>query len=115
MEEPRVAVRTATFVDNYCAIYQYLYLFPEVRSFEAFNYLHLGMIAEIARKSLPAIARVVGLRNDQVLDHFLTESPGDIEALRKQRLALMLQQLHRVVGKKNGKTNLIARFNCTWR
>ncbi len=91
MVEPRVAIQTVTFVDNYCAIYQHL--FPEVRSFEAFKYLHLGMIAEIPRKSLPAIARTVGLRNDQVLHHFLTESPWDIEALRKQRLALILQQL----------------------
>lgn len=63
--------------------------FFEVRSFEAFKYLHLGMIAEIPRKSLPAIARVAGLQNEQVLHHFLTQSAWDIEALRKQRLALM--------------------------
>ena len=91
MVEPRVAIKTVTFVDNYCAIYQHL--LPEVRSFEAFKYLHLGMISEIPRQSLPAIARVVGLQNEQVLHHFLTESPWDVEALRKQRLTLILQQL----------------------
>jgi SRSO17 transposase len=91
MVEPRVAVRTVTFVDNYCAAYQHL--FPEVRSFEAFKFLHLGMISEIKRKSLPAIAKAVGLPNDQVLHHFLTESSWDIEALRNQRLSLVLQQL----------------------
>lgn len=91
MVEPRVAIRTVTFVDNYCGLYEDL--FPEVRSFEAFKYLHLGMISEIPRKSLPAIAKVVGLANHQMLHHFLTESPWDIDALRKQRLGLILQQL----------------------
>ncbi len=91
MVEPRASVRTVTFVDNYCAAYQHL--FPEVRSFEAFKFLHLGMISEIPRKSLPAIAKVVGLANDQVLHHFLTESPWNVEALRNQRLSLILQQL----------------------
>jgi len=91
MVEPRIAARTVTFIDNYCAAYQHI--FPEVRSFEAFKYLHLGMISEIPRKSLPAIARAVGLPNDQVLHHFLTESPWDIEALRRQRLSVIKQQL----------------------
>lgn len=91
MVEPRVAQQTVTFVDNYCAAYRNL--FPEVRSFEAFKFLHLGMISDIPRKSLPAIARTVGLPNDQVLHHFLTESPWDVEALRKQRLSLIKQQL----------------------
>jgi SRSO17 transposase len=41
-------------VDDYCQWYQSL--FPEVRSFEAFKHLHIGMISDIKRKSLPAIA-----------------------------------------------------------
>jgi len=88
---PKEAVTTVTFIDNYCAAYRNL--FPEVRSFEAFKFLHLGMISEIPRKSLPAIAQAVGLPNDQVLHHFLTESPWQVEALRKQRLSLILEQL----------------------
>lgn len=67
--------------------------FGEVRSFEAFKFLHLGMISDIPRKSLPAIARAVGLPNDQILHHFLTQSPWNVEALRKQRLSIILQQL----------------------
>jgi len=43
--------------------------------FEAFKYLHIGMISDIKRKTLPAISRVVGLSNEQGLLHFLTESP----------------------------------------
>lgn len=91
MVEPRVAVKTVTFVDNYCAAYEHL--FPEVRSFEAFKFLHLGMISEVARKSLPAIAKAVGLPNDQILHHFLTASPWNIEAVREQRLLLIKQQV----------------------
>lgn len=42
---------------------------------------------------MPAIARAVGLPNDQILYHFLTQSPWNVEALRKQRLSIILQQL----------------------
>jgi len=59
MFEPR-ACRNDKIVDDYCEWYRNL--FPEVRSFEAFKYLHIGMISDIKRKTLPAISRVVGLR-----------------------------------------------------
>lgn len=88
---PRTPCTTVTFVDHYCAAYQHL--FPEVRSFENFKFLHLGMICEISRKSLPAIARAVGLNNEQPLLHFLTESPWEVTRLRNQRLSLILQVL----------------------
>ncbi len=69
------------FVDEYCASYRKL--FPEVRSFEAFQQLHAGIASEIKRKTLPAIAEVVGLENSQSLHHFLTESPWEVEAVRE--------------------------------
>ena len=91
MVEPRKVSSTVTFIDNYCAVYRDL--FVDVRSFEAFKYLHLGMISDLPRKSLPAIARAVGSTSDQVFHHCLTKSPWSVEALRKRRLALILQQL----------------------
>lgn len=91
MVEPRVPAPTIKFVDDYCQWYQRL--FPEVRSFEAFKYLHVGMISDIKRKSLPAIARVTGLDNEQGLLHFLTESPWSVKSLRAARLKLILQAL----------------------
>jgi len=91
MVEPRVPAPTIKFVDDYCQWYQTL--FPEVRSFEAFKYLHLGMISDRKRKTLPAIARVVGLNNEQGLLHFLTESPGRAAQLREARLELILSVL----------------------
>ena len=82
---------TIKFVDDYWQWYRKL--FPGVRSFDVFKYLHVGMISDIKRKTLPAIARVVGLSNEQGLLHFLTESPWKIEQLRQQRLRLILQVL----------------------
>ncbi len=43
MTEPRQAKLTVEFVDDYCQWYESL--FPEVRRFEAFKYLHIGMLA----------------------------------------------------------------------
>jgi SRSO17 transposase len=87
----REPASTIKFLDNYCQWYKKL--FPEVRSFEAFKYLHVGMISDIKRKTLPAIARIVGLRNEQGLLHFLTKSPWKLEQLRQTRLKLILQVL----------------------
>lgn len=92
MVKPRPAVPTAKFIDEYCEWYRDL--FPEVRSFEYFKYLHLGLISEIKRKTLPAIARVVGLESAQPLDYFICQSPWSVEELRKRRLALILKILN---------------------
>jgi SRSO17 transposase len=78
-------------VDEYCQLYEGL--FPEVRSYEAFKLLHLGMISEIKRKSLPAIAKAVGLNNQQSLHHFLSESPWQAQQLCLRRLELILKVL----------------------
>lgn len=91
MIAPRPAISTVTFIDHYCAVYRDL--FSDVRSFEAFKFLHLGMVSEISRKSLPAIARAVGLPNDQVLHHCLTASPWSVACAQRRRLSLILQQL----------------------
>jgi len=91
MIAPRAAVTTVTFVDNYCAAYAHL--FSEVRTFENFKYLHLGMISDIKRKSLPAIAKAVGLHDAQPLQNFITDSPWSVVESREQRLALTLEML----------------------
>jgi SRSO17 transposase len=68
MTIPREPRPTIGFIDEYCQLFQDL--FAEVRSYEAFKLLHLGMVSEIKRKSLPAIAQAVGLTNPQGLQHF---------------------------------------------
>lgn len=92
MSVPREPTATVHFVDQYCAYYRDL--FPDVRSFEYFKYLHLGLIAELPRKSLPAMARAVGLDNEQPLHHFLANSPWKASELRQQRLELITRVLH---------------------
>lgn len=91
MPASRNARPTIRFVDEYCQLYENL--FPEVRSFEAFKYLHLGMISDIKRKSLPAIAKAVGVENHQSLHHFLSDSPWTVPQLRQKRLELILKVL----------------------
>ena len=91
MVEPRPPVKTVKFVDEYCLWYKKL--FSDVRNFEAFKYLHIGCISDLKRKSLPEIAKIVGLDNYQGLHHFLTTSSWEIEQLRAWRLELILQVL----------------------
>jgi SRSO17 transposase len=59
MVEPRSAVQTINFVDEYSLLYKKL--FSDVRLFEALKYLHIGCISDLKRKSLPKIAKIVGL------------------------------------------------------
>jgi len=87
MIEPRTPVPTVAFVDEYCQTYRNL--FSDVRSFEAFKFLHLGMLSEVKRKSLPAIARAVGLSDGQELHHFLRDTPWDVKAFHQMRLRLI--------------------------
>lgn len=68
MVEPRPAAPTIKFVDESCQWYKNL--FSALRSFEAFKYLHVGCVSDLKRKTLPAIARIVGLDNQQGLHHF---------------------------------------------
>jgi SRSO17 transposase len=91
MDTPRPARPTINFIDEYCAFYRNL--FSDVRSFEAFKHLQLGILASIKRKTLPAIALVAGLPNEQALHHFLTKSPWQANQLRNRRVALTLQSL----------------------
>jgi SRSO17 transposase len=87
MVKPREANSTLKLIDEYCRYYRNL--FSELRSFEAFTHLHVGIIYDIKRKTLPAIADIMGLENAQGLHHFLTQSPWEAPALRRQRLELI--------------------------
>lgn len=94
MTPPRPAATTITAIDAYAQAYQSL--FSDVRSYNHFKQLLLGLMAEIPRKSLPAIARAVGA-DAQALHHFLCDSPWQVSALRKQRLHL----LQEIVGERS--------------
>ena len=61
MVKPRPPRPTVQCVDTYCELYRDLFI--EVRAYESFKYLQLGLISDLKRKSLPAIAKAVGLEN----------------------------------------------------
>ncbi len=51
------------------------------------------MLSDIKRKSLPEIAKTVGLHDAQPLQNFLTDSPWSVVSLRDRRLELTLKML----------------------
>lgn len=53
----------------------------------------MGLLSEIKRKSLPAIAKAVGKTDGQALHHFLAYAPWSVEAVRARRLSLVKQAL----------------------
>ena len=91
MTKPREAKPTVQFIDSYSELYKDL--FAEVRAYEYFKYILLGLISEIKRKSLPEIAKIVGLENSQGLHNFITESPWEAEVMEKRRLEIILKVL----------------------
>src|SRR5215472_6568023 len=91
MSKARQAVATVTFIDEYCQLYQDL--FPYVCSFEHFKFLEVGMLSEIKRKTLPAIARVGGDLDPQALHPFVANAPWSVEAVRTRRLTLLRKAL----------------------
>jgi len=78
-------------IDEYCA--EYKEIFKEVRNYECFKYLHLGMLSSIKRKSLPEIAKTVGIISAQSLHHFIANSPYSVEEINKKRLNKILSSL----------------------
>jgi len=88
---PRDAPPTVAIIDEYCA--EYRDLCKEVRNYEGFKYLHLGIISPIKRKSLPEIAKVVSINSAQSLHHFIAKSDWSTEQLRSRRLAKIKKAL----------------------
>jgi SRSO17 transposase len=90
MTKAREPVPTVAFVDDYCAHYRAV--FPNVRQFEQFTHLALGLVAETKRKSLPRLAQTTRA-DPQAFHHFLAKADWSVEALRAVRLELTRQAL----------------------
>jgi SRSO17 transposase len=75
MTRTRPATPTVAFIDQYCA--QYRSLFTNVRHFEQFTALHLGLLAETRHKSLPQLGKTIHL-DPQALHHFLAKADWSI-------------------------------------
>ena len=89
--ELRQPVATVGFIDDYCLLYRSV--FGDVRSYECFKYLHVGMISPLPRKTLPEIAKITGLKDGQSLHHFLRDGVWSVEQVRTIRLHLIRQQI----------------------
>ena len=61
-----------------------------MRHFEQFTALHLGLLAETRRKTLPRLGQAVHA-DPQALHHFLANAEWSGEALRQRRLELLRQ------------------------
>src|SRR5258708_13213805 len=90
MTRVRPATPTVAFIDQYCA--KYRGLFHNVRHFEQFTALHLGLLAETRHKSLPRLGTTVHA-DPQALHHFLANADWSVEAVRAKRLELLRQAL----------------------
>lgn len=87
----RPPTATVGFIDDYCLLYRSV--FEDVRSYECFKWLHVGIVSEVTRKTLPKIAKLNGLKDGQKLHHFLRDSAWEVEQVRAIRLHLIQQQI----------------------
>ena len=87
----RHPIATVGFVDEYCLLSRSV--FDDVRSYECFKRLHVGMISALPRKTLPEIAKFAGLKDGQSLHHFLRDGVWDVAQVRAIRLHLIRQQI----------------------
>jgi SRSO17 transposase len=67
-------------------------VFSNVRQFERFTRLELGLVAETKRNSLPRLAQTAKAAS-QAFQHFLAEAAWSVEELRARRLDLTRQAL----------------------
>ena len=88
----RDAHPTVGVIDEYCE--EYRDIFKEVRNYECFKYLHLGIISTLKRKSLPEIAKVVSINSAQSLHHFIANSEWSVEKVRNRRLEKIKRALN---------------------
>lgn len=87
----RQPIATVGFVDEYCQLYRSV--FEDVRLYECFKWLHMGIISPLPRKTLPEIAKLNGLKDGQSLHHFLRDSRWDVSLVKAIRLRLIRQQI----------------------
>jgi integrase len=105
MKELRLPVATVGVIDGYCD--RYRNLFGDVRNFECFKQLHVGILSELPRKTLPEIAKLVGLKDGQSLHHFLRDGIGSVmhdlrHTFATERVGLIsVEELRALMGHQN--------------
>jgi SRSO17 transposase len=86
----------------------------DVRAYECFKWLHVGIVSILPRKTLPAIAKLNGLKDGQSLHHFLRDGVWDVERMRSIRLHFIRTQIgHRKINLCIDETGDVKRGNAT--
>jgi SRSO17 transposase len=80
----RDAHPTVALVDEYCA--EYKDLFKEVRNYECFKYLHLGIVSPIKRKSLPEIANICKYKISPIITSFYSQFRLVIKGVKSKKI-----------------------------
>jgi SRSO17 transposase len=91
MMELQQSVATVGLIDDYC--WRYRSVFADIRLYECFKDLHVGILSPLPRKTLPEIAKLSGLKDGQSLHHFLRDGVWCVEQVRSIRLHLIRQQV----------------------
>ena len=86
MSRTRPATPTVAFSDQYCAPFRAL--LHNVGHFEHVTALHLGLLAQTRRKTLPRLGKTVHV-DPQAVHHFLTKAAWSVADLRTTRLELL--------------------------
>jgi SRSO17 transposase len=89
--ELRQPVATVGFIDDYCLMYRAM--FEDVRLYECFKWLHVGIVSILPRKTLPEIAKLNGLKDGQSLHHFLRDAVWDVAKIRAIRIQFIQAQI----------------------
>ncbi len=91
MVPPRKPILTYDFLDEYCQIYQDL--FKDVRNFEYFKFLHIGILHHHRPKSFDGIAKIVGLQNGQRLKALFDNPNWNVSLTQGKRMEYIKQML----------------------
>ena len=86
MVEHRQPKPTVDFIDEYCQYYRKL--FSDVRGFEAFKFLHMGMISDIKRKTLPAISFICRIRESSTITPFFNSFALGYKSTKRAKIKI---------------------------
>jgi len=80
----RDAHPTVGVIDEYCE--EYRDIFKEVRNYECFKYLHLGIISTLKRKSLPEIALICKHKLSPIITSFYCQFRVVSKEIKKSKI-----------------------------
>ena len=85
----RPSIATVGYIDDYCLLYRSM--FEDVRLYECFKWLHVGIISPLPRKTLLEIAKLNGLKDGQSLHQAkIAQRAKNVQVRFKPLLVMLL-------------------------